>query len=143
MKITLKTIRESAGPLGLLLQVSGLPAKKAYWLEKIGEIFDAEAPKIEKRRVELIKEHFPEVEASPNAEIPADRIKAFEEAFDDFLSTEIDVPNLALTFDEVERASILAQGQIMPNPLSARDIGLLGWLITPPAEEEAAKAAGA
>ncbi len=145
MKLTLKQIRETGGPLGLLLQASGLPAKKAYWLEKIGEVFDAEGPKIEKRRLEMIKAHFPETEKGA-AEIPTERVQEFESEFADFLSTEIDVPTLSLTFEEIEKVSIIAQRQIIPNPLSARDIGLLDWLITPPAEEraeEAAKAAGA
>lgn len=143
MKITLKTIRESIGPLGLLLQASGLNIKKAYWLKKLGETFDAEAKRIEEHRVALVEEHFPEIETNPEATLPTERIQAFEAAFADFLTTEIDAPNLSLTLDELERISLLSNGQIIANPLSARDLDLLSWLVEAPAEEPAAKAAGA
>lgn len=145
MKLTLKQIRESAGPLALLNQSAGLPVKKAYWLGRLADLVEKTAADVEKQRVALIKKHFPDLEANGGA-VPGDAVKVFEAEFDELLAETIEAPDLSIPFEALEGLTFFANGASMANLLSGRDLTLLDWLIMPPAEEpteEAAKTAGA
>lgn len=121
MKVTLKQIRESAGAMARLANAQGLPVKKAYWLGRITDQIEPELQRVEKQRVALIKKHTGDRDGAQPW--PDEAVEAFEAEFFDFLNTEIEIHDLALSLDEVSPAN-----------LSALDIRALEYLITPPTD---------
>lgn len=125
MNITWRQAKESYRALSLLTQCAGLSAAKAH---RIGQIFDATqkiADELDRKQRELLVKH----ELTGNAPYPAEKVEHFEQEFCEVLDLVEPVPDCILNISEVERLSILVNNQIFPNPLSARDIHALSWLI--------------
>ncbi len=132
MQITWRQSRESIRALSLLAQCSGLSAAKAH---RIGQILDAAqkiADESDRKQQELLAKYG----LTGSTPYPAETVDQFEQEFFELLDLAESVPNCKLTMAEIEQLSIIVDNRMIPNPLSARDLRALNWLIAAPTEGE-------
>lgn len=106
-----------------------LPAKKAYALSRFLKRAADEYDLLDKQRVKLI-EKYGDKDAAGNVSVSPDNIGAFTTEFNEVLAGAVELPDLALTVDDLDGAK-----------LSAIQFFTLAWLFDKDEPAEQATAA--
>lgn len=104
------------------------PIKRRHRLGRVIDAAIAEIKICEKHRNKLVKKY-----SGSEKQVPADRLEAFFEEFNELLEVEVYLPDMSITLDELSDKA----------PLGAIDMAALNWIIAgedEPATEEKATA---
>ena len=133
MKTTLKSLWDSGAALERFAAIAFATAKRGYQVGRISSGAASELEPIKKAYLKLLRKYGKEVkEGSEQYYIPSgsEAEEAFNAEFDELLAQEIELWGDPISLEALEAEFKANDKDFKHLPLTARDIGALGWLLT-------------
>lgn len=133
MKIKLKDLWDSGAAIDRFAAIEFATAKRGYQVGRISQAASAELEPIKKAYLKLLRKHGKEVkEGSEQFYIPngSEAEELFNAELDALLAVEVEIWGDPISLGELETEFKANDKDFKKLPLSARDIGALGWLLT-------------
>lgn len=105
MKIQLKQLDEIKVSLSKLLTAPGVPARVAYRAAKFSKAIAKEIEEMEEARVELVKKYGKD-DGKGNFSVTTENQDTFKEQYDEVLKEEIELPDVQLKIDDLEKSGL-------------------------------------
>lgn len=133
MKIKLKDLWDSGAALERFAALEFATAKRGYQVGRISDEAAAQIKRVMKEYLKLRRKYGKETEeGSGQYSVPvgSEAEEALNAELDDTLMTEIEIWGDAISLGELENEFKANDKDFKKLPLTARDIGALGWLLT-------------
>ena len=133
MKVALKSLWDSGAALDRFAATEFATAKRGYQVGRIHAAVNGELEPIKKAYLKLLRKYGKEVkEGSEQFYIPngSEAEELFNAELDALLAVEVEIWGDPISLDALEAEFKANDKDFKKLPLSARDIGALGWLLT-------------